>query len=94
MLEYSLGSRYDVIQSDAYSRGLTQWLALDDDLDYWPEDALHLVVAPTDRWHALAQPGVAEELAEALALLCSGRPLQERKPKAGGFPSTVERMFK
>jgi len=79
LLEYSLGSRYDTIQADADSRGLTQWLALDDDLHYWPEDRLHLVVAPTDRWLALAQPGVADELSVALNLLCSNRPLEGRR---------------
>ena len=58
-------------QTDADARGLTQWLALDDDLNDWPEDRLHLVVAPTDSWHALVQLGVADELSAAPELLCS-----------------------
>jgi len=78
LIEYPPGSRYDVIQTDADARGLTQWLALDDDLNEWPDDRLHLVVAPTDRWHALAQPGIADELSAALGLLCSGSSLEGR----------------
>lgn len=93
LLEYPPWSRYDVIQTDADERGLDQWLALDDDLNCWPEDKLHLVVAPTHYWDALAQPGVAEELSEALELLCTGRPLKGRKPREVPYPSTIDRLF-
>ena len=78
LVEYPPGSRYDVIQTDADARGLDQWLALDDDLNYWPGDRRHLIVAPTDSWQALAQPGIADELSAALELLCSGRSLEGR----------------
>lgn len=71
LVEYPPASRYDVIQTDADARGLTQWLALDDDLNDWPEDRLHRVVAPTDTWLGLAQPGISDELSAALELLCS-----------------------
>ena len=78
LIEYPAGSRYDIVQTDADARGLTEWLALDDDLNYWPEDRLHLVVAPTDSWLGLAQPGIADELSAALDLLCSGSSLEAR----------------
>jgi hypothetical protein len=93
LLEYPPWSRYDVIQTDADERGLEQWLALDDDLDNWPEDKLHLVVAPTHYWDALSQTGVAEELSEALELLCVGRPLKGRQPREVQLPSTMDRLF-
>jgi hypothetical protein len=68
---YPAPARYYCIQIDAEERGLTRWLALDDDLNMWPEAELHKVVAPTDRSRGLAQPGVAEQLSAALAELCS-----------------------
>ena len=93
LLEYPPGSRYDVIQTDADSRGLTEWLALDDDTNYWPEGELYRIVATTHYWNALAEPGVAEELSAALALLCSGRTLKGRQPRPDPYPSTVDRLF-
>lgn len=93
LLEYPPGFRYDVIQIDAESRGLTEWLALDDDTNYWPADQLYRLVATTHYFDALAEPGVAEELSEALAMMCSGRPLKGRKPRLDPYPSTVDRLF-
>lgn len=68
---YPAPARYFCIQIDAEERGLTHWLALDDDLNMWPEAELRRVVAPTDRLLGLAEPGVADELSAALAALCS-----------------------
>lgn len=67
---YPAPARYYCIQIDAEERGLTRWLALDDDLNMWPEAELCKVVAPTDRSLGLAQPGIAEQLSAALAELC------------------------
>jgi hypothetical protein len=92
-VEYPPSSRYEVIQTDADARGLTRWLALDDDLTDWPEDRLHLVVAPTDSWQALAQPGIPDELSAALELLCTGRSLEGHRPTYPRIPSTVDRLF-
>ena len=69
-------TRFDSIDIDAESRGLTRWLALDDDVCGWPEERRHLVVAPTNPVLALAQPGVAAELATMLEALCAGTPLE------------------
>jgi hypothetical protein len=93
LLEYPPRARYDAIQTDATSRGLTQWLALDDDVDGWPEDARYRLIAPNNSWYGLAQPGVADELSEALALLCAGLPLKSRMPQLAHFPSTMDRLF-
>lgn len=68
---YPAPARYYCIQIDAEERGIRQWLALDDDLNCWPESEMARVVAPTDRLLGLAQPGVAEQLSSALAKLCS-----------------------
>jgi hypothetical protein len=86
-------TRYDAIQSDATARGLTSWLALDDDLEGWPEEQRYHLIAPNNSWRGLGQAGRAEELAEALALLCAGRPLEARLPQLAHVPSTVERLF-
>jgi len=67
---YPAPARYYCIQIDAEERGIERWLALDDDLNMWPEKELHRVVAPTDRLLGLAQPGVAEQLSAALEELC------------------------
>ncbi|MEW6020997.1 MAG: HAD domain-containing protein [Pseudomonadota bacterium] len=66
---YPAPARYFCIQIDADERGLERWLALDDDLNCWPESEMHRVVAPTDQLRGLAQPGIAEELADKLRLL-------------------------
>ncbi len=68
---YPAPTRYYCIQIDVEERRIQQWLALDDDLNCWPESEMARVVAPTDRLLGLAQPGVAEQLSTALAALCS-----------------------
>ena len=55
--------------------GGERWLALDDDIEGWPADRRHLVIAPTDSWQGLAQPGVVDELSAALELLRRGQQL-------------------
>lgn len=67
---YPALARYYCIQIDAEERGIDRWLALDDDLNCWPEAEIHRVVAPTDRMLGLAQRGVAEKLSIALTALC------------------------
>lgn len=93
LLQHPPRTRYDAIQTDADKRGRVRWLALDDDLDGWPCEEFCRVIAPSNSWYGLGQPGKAEELAEALALLCDGRPLQSRLPQVPHCPSTVERLF-
>lgn len=85
-------TRFDSIAIDAEGRGLTRWLALDDDLCGWPEDRRYQVVAPTNPVLGLAQPGVAAELAAMLEALCSGQPL-ELVSKVAAVPSTVDRVM-
>lgn len=85
-------TRFESINRDAESRGLTRWLALDDDLEGWPEERRHLVVAPTNPVLALAQPGVAGELSQMLKALCAGRPLELETKVATVLP-TVERLW-
>lgn len=85
-------TRFDCIDIDAEERGLKRWLALDDDVKGWPEERRHLVVAPTNPVLALAQPGVAGELARMLDALCAGRPLQ-RESKVASVPSTIDRLW-
>lgn len=67
---YPAPARFFCIQIDAEERGVARWLAVDDDLNMWPEAEMHRVVAPTDRMLGLAQPGVAEQLSAALKELC------------------------
>lgn len=88
----SAPSRFERIAADADSRGLTRWLALDDDINGWPEGQRHLVVAPTNPVLALAQPGVSAELAAILRALCAGEPL-EPITRAARVPSTMDRLF-
>lgn len=85
-------TRFDSIEIDAESRGLTRWLALDDDLCGWPQERRHQVVAPTNPVLALAQPGVATELATMLEALCTGRPL-ELITKVDKVLPTVDRLW-
>jgi hypothetical protein len=66
-------TRFQAIRADAARRKILWWLALDDNLDGWPEASRHRVVAPTDPILALGQPGKADELAAALGQLCSPR---------------------
>lgn len=66
-------SRFQAICADATRRKNDVWLALDDNLDGWPETWRHKVVAPTDPILALGQPGKADELSAALMQLCRAR---------------------
>lgn len=93
LLEHPPRSRYDSVQTDANDRGLQRWLALDDDVDGWPDEQRYRLIAPNNAWHGLGESGVADELAKALALLCAGGPLETRRPAAPEWPSTVERLF-
>lgn len=93
LLQHPPRTRYDAIQSDATARGLEHWLALDDDVEGWPEEQRYRVIAPNNSWLGLSQPSRCEELTEALALLCAGRPLDSRLEKVEHIPSTVERLF-
>jgi hypothetical protein len=85
-------TRFDSIDIDAQGRGLTRWLALDDDLCGWPEKLRHLIVAPTNPVLALAQPGVAAEMAKMLDALCAGRPLQ-LESRVTMVPPTMDRLL-
>ena len=67
-------TRFDSIDIDAEERGLTAWMALDDDICGWPDERRHQVVAPTDPLLGLAQPGIAAELACRLEVLSTGEP--------------------
>lgn len=78
MVEFPPPRRHDAITTDAEERGVERWLALDDDVEGWPANRRHLVVAPTNPWQGLAQPGVADELSAALKLLCTGQRLEAR----------------
>lgn len=93
LLEYPPRTRYDAIQTDANMRGLTQWLALDDDTEGWPEEQRQRLIAPNNSWYGLAQPSKPDELTEALALLCKGERLDSRMPQPVRIPSTMERLF-
>lgn len=93
LLEHPPRSRYDAIQTDADRQGLVRWLALDDDVEGWPELQRYRLIAPTNSWYGLSEPGVADELSHALALLCAGQPLEYRRPAEPEWPSTVERIF-
>ena len=68
--DFDVLSRYETIINDAARRRNDRWLALDNDTEGWPLEKRDRVVAPTDPVLALAQPGIAEELAAKLALLC------------------------
>lgn len=93
LLEHPPRTRHDAIQTDAAARGLVRWLALDDDVEGWPEEQRYRLIAPNNGWYGLAQASKPDELTEALALLCAGRPLESRLPQLAYVPSTVERMF-
>jgi hypothetical protein len=93
LLKFPPITRHDAITTDVEERGVQRWLALDDDVADWPAERRHLVVAPTNAWFGLAQPGVAEELAEALDLLCRGIALESRMPQQPEWPSTIDRLF-
>lgn len=84
-------TRFDSIDIDAEERGLTRWLALDDDVCGWPAERRHQVVAPTSQVLGLAQPGVAAELATMLEALCTGQPLK-LITKVGKVLPTADRL--
>ncbi|WP_426112381.1 HAD domain-containing protein [Massilia sp. PWRC2] len=84
-------TRFDSIDIDAEERGLTRWLALDDDVCGWPAERQHQVVAPTSPVLGLAQPGVAAELATMLEALCTGQPL-ELITKVGNVLPPADRL--
>lgn len=73
MLKFPPPRRYDAISVDADERGVGRWLALDDDVEGWPADRRHLLVAPKNLWQGLSQPGLADELSAALELLCASQ---------------------
>jgi hypothetical protein len=87
-LQFPPPYRYDAITIDAEERGVKRWLALDDDVEGWPVDRRHLVVAPKNTRQGLAQPGIAEELSTALELLCAGHLLETRLSKAALLSAT------
>jgi hypothetical protein len=93
LLKHPPRTRYDAIQTDATGRGVDRWLALDDDAEGWPDEQRYRLIAPNNSWYGLAQPGKSGELTEALALLCTGRPLESRMSAPAHFPSTIERLF-
>lgn len=92
MLKFPPLRRHDAITTDAEERGVGRWLALDDDVEGWPANRRHLVVAPKNPWQGLAQPGLADELSAALKLLCTGQRLEAR-PIEAAIASTVDRSF-
>lgn len=93
LLEHPPRTRYDAIQTDANVRGLVRWLAIDDDVEGWPDEQRHRLIAPNNAWYGLSQPDISDRLTEALALLCAGKPLELCRPKTAHYPSTVERLF-
>ncbi|WP_431520316.1 HAD domain-containing protein [Janthinobacterium lividum] len=68
-------TRFGTISVDVEERGLTRWLALDDDRFGWPDERRHQLVAPTNPDLALVEPGIAATLATMLEALCAGVPL-------------------
>jgi hypothetical protein len=67
-------------------------LSLDDDHVGWPEERLHQLVAPTNPYLALVEPGVAAKLATMLDALCAGFPL-DAVTNVARSKSTVDRLF-
>ena len=84
-------TRFDSIDIDAQERGLTRWLALDDDMRGWPDARRHQVVAPTSPVLGLAQQGIGAELAQRLAALCTDQPLELIAGAAA--PATLEQLL-
>ncbi|MCC7682772.1 HAD domain-containing protein [Janthinobacterium sp. FW305-128] len=85
-------TRFGTIAFDAEERGLTRWLALDDDQVGWPEERLHQLVAPTNPYLALVELGVTAKLAIKLEALCAGVPL-DAVTNVPRSTSTVARIF-
>jgi hypothetical protein len=93
LLQFPPPRRHDAVTIDAEERGVERWLALDDDVEGWPVNQRHLLVAPENPWESLAQPGLADKLSVALELLCSGR-LEGRLPRRGADLSNVDLLSK
>jgi hypothetical protein len=70
MPAFDLLTRYAAIKQDAARRKAERWLALDDNIEGWPEGERWRVVVPSDQRLGLAQPGIAEQLSAALQRLC------------------------
>ena len=85
-------TRFGTISVDAEERGLTNWLSLDDDYVGWPEERLHQLVAPTNPYLALVEPGVAVKLAKMLEALCAGVPL-DAVTNVARSTSKLDRLF-
>jgi hypothetical protein len=94
MLQFPPPRRHDAITIDSEERGVERWLALDDDVEGWPVNRGHLLVAPKNPWQGLSQPGLADELAAALELLCTGQRLELRLPIKSTTPPPVDRPLK
>lgn len=62
-------TRYQQIAGDAGRRGATRWIAIDDDIDTWPQYMEEHLVA-VDGAMGLGQPGKADELKRRLSHLC------------------------
>lgn len=85
-------TRFGAIDIDSKERGLTRWIALDDDHLGWPDEHRHQLVGPTNPVLALVEPGVAAKLATMLDALCHGSPLESITHVARST-STVDRLF-
>ena len=85
-------TRFGTISIDAEERGLTHWLSLDDDHVGWPEERLHQLVAPTNPYLVLVEPGVAAKLAKMLEALCAGVPL-DAVTNVARSTSKLDRLF-
>jgi hypothetical protein len=94
MLKFPPPRRHDAISTDAEERRVGRWLALDDDVEGWPANRRHLLVAPKNPWQGLSQLGLADELSAALELLCTDEPLEVRLPVETITPSTVDLSFR
>jgi hypothetical protein len=64
--EFSNLTRYEQIMADVQRRRPTRWLAIDDDLEKWPEHALQRIV-PMPLVFGLSSPDAALELERRLA---------------------------
>lgn len=91
MLQFPPSRRHNAITTDAKERGVGRWLTLDDDINGWPANRRHLVVARDNPWQGLGRPGVADELSKVLELLCTGQRLEERLLVKAAILSPIKR---